>query len=489
MNKLFHWVRLPLAACLLAGAAWAQTPDAPGMPQAGPPRPIEIALPTDLRLPNGLRVVVAQRPGVRLVTAELLVLSGAEADPPRAAGLASMTAALLTRGTQRHGANALARAAESLGGALESGAGWQQASVGMTVAVPKLDAALALIAEVVREPAFAPAEIERLRAQTLDELTVAYTQPGVLAGLATRRMLYGAGPYGHPAGGTPASLRRIGRADLVALHDARYRPDRAVLILAGDLDAASARDLAARHFGDWQAPPTPPGALADAAPNAPLAQGTTVIDLPQAGQSAVIVSMPVPAPGPERATAVVTNAVLGGGYSSRLNLEIRVRRGLSYGADSGLELQPGGGSVRAVVQTKNESAAEVVGLVQAELDRLATEPVGADELAARKAMLIGQVSRSVETTAGLAASVAGLVVEGRPLSDLRDRIDALQAVDPAAVQRYAAAHFGAAGRRVVVAGQAARFIEALRARSPGVVEVPARGIDFDAAAGLEAHSP
>ena len=114
----------------------------------------------------------------------------------------------MTQGTQRHSAPQLAAAAEALGGSLDSGAGWNQALVSITVTTPKLDAALGLVAEVVREPAFAPDEIERVRTQTLDGLKVAYASPGTLASLVAERLAYGAGAYGHPAGGTPASLPR-----------------------------------------------------------------------------------------------------------------------------------------------------------------------------------------------------------------------------------------------------------------------------------------
>ncbi|HZT55473.1 MAG TPA: pitrilysin family protein, partial [Burkholderiaceae bacterium] len=299
------------------------------------------------------------------------------------------------------------------------------------------------------------------------------------------RLLYGAGAYGHPAGGTPSSLARVTRAELVALHAARYRPDNAALVLAGDLDAASARRLADRHFGAWQAGGgTAPSSAAPA--GAALPQAAAVIDMPQSGQAAVVAAAKLPPLGADRATAAVLNAVLGGGFSSRLNQEIRIRRGLSYSAGSALDARPGGGSLRAVVQTKNESAAEVVTLVQAELDRLAAAPVGADELAARKATLIGNFSRSVETTAGLGAAVKSLIVAGLPPDDLRTRIEALSAVTAADVQRYAASNLGAAGRRVVVAGESAKFVEALRTELPGVVVVPAARLDLDRDSGLSA---
>ena len=470
-----------LAASLVANA---QAPAFDTPPQPGAPRPLVIAAPVEQRLPNGLRVVLAERRGVQLVTAQLVVLSGSEVDPAGRAGLASMTAGLLTKGTRKHSATQLAQAAESLGGALESGAGWHHTEVAITVTVPQLDAALALVGEVVREPAFAQRELDRLRTQSVDELKVAYTQPGRLAALASQRLLYGTGAYGHPAGGTPASLAKIARADLVALHTARFRPDNAVLVLAGDLDAATALQLARRHFGAWRVAGAPPSVAVTAMVG--LAQSVAVIDMPQAGQAAVIVAAPLPPLGPDRATAAVMNSVLGGGFSSRLNQEIRIRRGLSYSAGSGLDSRLGGGSLRAVVQTKNESAAEVVTLVQAEFDRMAAMPVGEDELAARKATLIGDFSRSVETTAGLGAALQSLIVAGLPPDELGTRIQKLAAVNAADVQRYAASNLGAAGRRVVVAGEAAKFGEALQAASPGLVIVPAAKLDLDIGTGLSA---
>ena len=220
-------------ALLLAAAASAQPFETPPPPAA--PRPLAIAAPVEKALPNGLRVIVAPREGVPLVTAMLVVLSGSELDPPQLSGLASMTAGLLTQGTRRHTGPEIAAAAEALGGSLDSGAGWSQSLVAITVTTPRLGAALGLVAEVAREPTFAPAELDRLRNQTLDALKVSYADPGAMAGLTAARLAYGSGAWGHPASGTPASLPRIRQADLVALHRATFRPDRAVLILTGDI--------------------------------------------------------------------------------------------------------------------------------------------------------------------------------------------------------------------------------------------------------------
>ena len=461
----------------LASAAPAQPFETPPPPAA--PRPLAIAAPLEQALPNGLRVVVARREGVPLVTAVLVVLSGSELDPPQLSGLASLTAGLLTQGTRRHTAPQLAAAAEALGGSLDTGAGWAQSLVSITVTTPRLGAALGLVAEVVREPTFAQEEIDRLRTQTLDGLKVAYSNPGTLAGLTAARLAYGSGAWGHPASGTPASLPRIRRDDLIALHRATFRPDRAVLILTGDVTPETALALARAKFGSWAAPagaaPAPPAA-------ATLADGPAlaVIDMAAAGQAGVALALPLPArQGADRATGDVLNAVLGSGYSSRFNQEIRIKRGLSYDAGSAIEARGERALFQASVQTKNESAAEVVRLLNGELDRMMQSPVPDEELGARKATLIGGFSRSVETTAGLNEAVASLIVAGRSPAELQRRIDTLVAVSPAEIQAYAAATLSPERRRVVVAGVAAQFMEALKAQGNTVTVVPQDALDLE----------
>ena len=178
------------------------------------------------------------------------------------------------------------------------------------------------------------------------------------------------------------------------------------MILSGDIDAKAGFALARKHFGAWVAAPTrtPPVVSAATTAAATATQPTTaLIDMGPSGQAAVVVALALPAQSSgDRVVGAVVNAALGGNYSSRLNEEIRVKRGLSYGAFSSLEARGDGALFRAAVQTKNESAGEVVGLTQSEMDRFAAEPLGGDELAARKAALIGGFSRSGETTSGLA---------------------------------------------------------------------------------------
>ena len=453
-------------------------------PAPGEPHSASIPASMEKTLANGLRVIVVQRSGSPLVTAQFNLLSGGEVDPPKLAGLADFTATLLTQGTKMLSAPQVAQTAEALGGSITAVADWNATRVGITVTTPKVAAALDLLGDVVRNPAFAAAEVERQRTQSIDALRVALSQPRSIATLVAARVAYGDAPYGHARTGTPASLARIRPADLQALHRSVYRPDNAVLLFAGDIDAETAFGLAEKSFGSWAKPATAlqkPAVAADASAAAADTR-VVVVDLPGAGQSAVLaVHRTAPRAAADYYDGLITNAVLGGGYSARLNEEIRIKRGLSYGAGSRLQALRDGGALIASAQTKNESAAVVVDLMRAELARLTSEPVPADELKARKASLIGEFSRSLETTEGLAGQLGGLVTVGIDLDDINHVIERASAVTAEQVQAYARSHLDAAGTSIVVVGDGKAFLDALRKTWPQAEVIPAAQLDLDSA--------
>lgn len=468
-----------LAVALTAPLALAQDFDTPPPPAA--PRALSIATPTERSLPNGLRVVVAERPGLPLVTTQLLVQTGSAADPAPLAGLAALTASTLDKGSAKHSAPQVAQIAESLGGSIETGASWHAMSVGMTVTRPKLGAALDLMAEVARTPTFAPAEIDRVRRQTLDGLKVTLADPRRLAGLTASRAVFGGSVYGQSRSGTPASLARINRADLVRAHSAAFRPDNAVLVFAGDITLDDAVALATKALGDWQRPAQPLANAPVGAPE-PIKAPLVVVDMPGAGQAGVVVAIPsIARNAPDWTIGQVANAVLGAGYSSRLNQEIRIKRGLSYGAGSGIDARRAGGIFMASTQTKNESAPQVLGLIRTEIAGMADAPPADDELGARKATLIGNFSRSLETTSGLAGNVASLVIDDLPLNQLGRFIGQIEAVSPQQVQSFARAHWPADSERAVVVGDAKQFGAALTANNPLAVTIARDRLDLDRA--------
>ncbi len=483
-----------LAATLSSGCKRSEAPPvapaAGSLPPIGPARAATIPQPIEKTLANGLRVIVLPRVGSSLVAAEFVVLSGGEVDPEGRAGLADFTANLLTKGSKSaNGARSapqLAAAAEALGGPFRAQAGWDSSRVGITVTTPKLAAALDLLAEVVRYPAFAADEVERLRAQTLDGLRLSLSDPGELAPLVAARLVHGAAPYGHPRLGTLRSVASISVVELRALHARNYRPDNAALILAGDLDPETGLALAAQIFGDWTVPkaatsaaPANPDEAASAATPAKPAD-VLIIDLPDAGQAAVVAAAPLPSrAADDYYSGLVTRAVLGGGYSSRLNREIRIKRGLSYGASAEYSVLRNGGALFASAQTKNESAAEVAALMRSELARLSTEDVPGDELAARKASYNGGYARTLETAGGLASLVAGQLAKGVAADEISRVIDSVDAVTTAQVRSYARQRLPASTLRMVIVGDAKLFKEALSKQGLSVETMTADDLDLD----------
>ncbi|HEY0172947.1 MAG TPA: pitrilysin family protein, partial [Pyrinomonadaceae bacterium] len=223
-----------------AGAATPQeTPPAPAAP-----RSVNVPKPAERTLANGLRVIVIENHATPLVGAQLMVKNGGEVDPAELSGLADMTAELLTKGTKTRTAPQIAQEIEALGGVIGSGAGWDASRASVNVIASKTEPAMTILADVVRNPVFKEEEIERLRQQYVDNLSVGMNSPGTLASWVASRVVFGGSPYGHPVSGTPESIPRIKREDVVRLHSNFYRPDNAVLVIGGDIKADDAFKLA-----------------------------------------------------------------------------------------------------------------------------------------------------------------------------------------------------------------------------------------------------
>ncbi|MDB5450725.1 MAG: peptidase family [Phenylobacterium sp.] len=457
----------------LAPAAKRQAPP----PIAAPVQPV-LPQPAERTLANGLRVIVARSTDLPLVTADLTVKTGAWADPQGLSGATGMTAGMLTEGTTSRSAQEIARQAEALGATLESAAGLESSSVTLNVMPDKLKTGMAIMADVARNPAFKPEELDRQRQLALDGLQVAYQEPGQVTGFAAAPVVFGGTPFGHVTTGTPASIPRIKPADLAAIHQAWFRPDNAILVLTGDITAEQGFALAQQAFGDWARPasplPPPPAITPQSHPRA------VAIDLPGAGQAAVTVVKPaIPRSDPDYYPGIVANTVLGGGYSARLNQEIRIKRGLSYGASSRLSANRTTGSFRASAQTKNESAPQVLELMTQEMTKLAATPAGAEELKARKSVLVGGYGRELATTDGLANILGNLALYGVPLDEITRYTAKVEAVSSAQVQDFAGRRLDPGSASVIVAGDAKAFTAPLKARLPNLETIPLDQLDLD----------
>ncbi|MBA3878438.1 MAG: peptidase M16 [Sphingobium sp.] len=450
------------------------------VPAAGPAIAASAPVTNEFRLTNGLRVVVVEKHDLPLLTALLVARGGGAIDPADRAGLASLTADLMPKGTKTRSATDIARQIESLGGSISSDASFDGATVAVTVKADQATPALGILADVARNPVFAPDEIERARSQAIDGVQVAIKNPSQLAALVAARAALGKAAYAHPLSGTATSLKAITPADVRAAYARVWAPGQAALVLVGDVTPARAKELAEAKFGDWQSS------------SAPIAQGTApaypkprviVVDLPGAGQAGVVVARP----GIARRDALyyptsVANTVLGGGFSSRLNQEIRIKRGLAYGAGSGMQAGREPGTITARTSTKNPSAPETVAIILAEMKRLGAEPVSVAELDTRKAVLVGNFGRATDTTGSIAGTVGSYIVQDLPLSELGDYTKRVAAVDPAAVQAAAAKLLDPNAASIVVVGDAKLFVDELRKTYPDLELIAADKLNLDSSA-------
>ena len=452
-------------------------------PEPSAPKSVKIPAVKAKTLPNKLQVVVVERKNVPLVTVQLLIKSGAGNERESKAGLADMTASLLTKGTTTRTATQIAEQMEFLGGSIDTGAGWNNSVVTINVMADKLDQAMTIMADAVLNPAFKQDEIDLLKTQTIDGLNFNLTQPGFLAN-------YVASVYSfdeHTAGGTPVSINSIKRDDIVKFHKDSFQPNNAVLIFTGDITSDKANELAQKSFGTWKKNiiKVKKDNLMEISQE-PHQESETqtffvgrilVIDLPNSGQSAVSyanwigrgrteidIGRNKANVGESYYPAIVLNSLLGGGYSSRLNQEIRIKRGLSYGAGSSFAWRALNSNFATRTQTKNESAAEVAELVIAEIKKLSDGAIPDSELNPRKLVLNGTFGRNLETTGGLAGAIADLYSFGLPTSELNTYMNSVNAVSDANIQKFAGENLK--GGDIIIVGDYAKFKDDLAKRFP-----------------------
>lgn len=449
------------------------------VPSAGAAISAALPKPAERTLANGLRVIVASKRDLPLVSAEIRVLSGTSSDPAGQSGLASLTADVLTKGTKTRSAGDIAREIETLGASLSAGAGPDTSAASIQALSATTGEALTIMADVVRNPTFAAEEVERQRQQTLDGLTVSLRQPGSIARSAMARVMFGGAPYGGVS--SPKSVAAIKQTDLVAYHGAHWRPDNALLVISGDVSDEDGFALAEKYFGDWAKPATAMPAEPNIAQSSNI-QRALVVDLPKSGQAAVTMGMlGVARTDADYFPAMVTNAVLGGGYSARLNLEIRVKRGLSYGAGSSMPSRMAPGPIMTSAQTKNQTAVQVVELMQQELTKLGTTPVAQDELTARASSLIGGFGRDVETVSGLSSQLSTLAAFNIPLDKLQTFVADVAAVTPDQVRATAARLFDPKRASIVVVGDGTEFYDAFKKKLPTAERIPVDKLNLDSA--------
>ena len=402
-------------------------------------------------LPNGVLLLVAERPAIPIVVVRVYLRAGSVYDPADAGGLANLTADLLTRGTARRSGPELDSAIEFVGGSLEGDAGRDGATVGLSVLRKDLTLGLDLLAEVLLEPAFPEAELKRRVEEIAAGIQRSEQDPEAVAGRAMARLLYPGHPYGRPVPGTVESVRRLTREQVVAFHRENYRPDAAVISVVGDVTREEIVRELARRLRSWAAPATRRPHIAQA-PSAPPVESRRIErDLTQATVS--LARPGIRQDHPDYFPLVVANYILGGGSASRLYATVREERGLAYSVYSGLGPGRYGASYFVGLQTRLEAVDEAVRLVKEQMARMAREAVTPRELDAAKSYLIGSYALRTDTS----GKIAGLLVaveEYRLGLDWPDRFKAgISRVTAADIRRVATTYMDPATFSSVIVGK------------------------------------
>jgi zinc protease len=450
----------------------------------GPGPAVAVAQPAivETRLANGMEVVAVQTGEVPIGTMGFVVKGGSSTDPEGRSGLASFAADLATRGTRTRTAQQIAAALEALGATINSGAGGDGQMLFVTAPAANLEKAGEILADIVQNAAFPEEEVERQRRRSIDSLSVSMNNPGAVANMVAQRVFYGDAPYGRSASPTPASLRAISREDLVEHHRRLWHPANSALVVTGGIEPDQAIAMAQRLLAGWQAQGPAPQ-LPEQRAGTRQAPRTVVIDLPGAGQAAVVAGVrALDRADPDFYNLLVANAVLGVGSTGRLFEEIRTKRGLSYGASSIVPARRDAAVLSASAQTQNASAAEVAQIFLNEFSRLANEPLSPDQVDRRKVLLTGAYGRQLESSAGFGSAVANLIQQGQSPAEAARYIASVQTVTADAATAAARRFVSGDQASLVIVGDASQFIDSLRALRPDVEVIPATELDLDALA-------
>jgi zinc protease len=390
-------------------------------------------------LPNGIVLLVAERPGVPIVAVRVFLRAGAAFDPADRAGLANLTGALLTRGTANRTGPVLDSAIEFVGGSLEAGAGRDGLTASLSVLTRDLTLGMDLLAEVVLSPTFPADELTRKVAQIQAAIKRSDEDPGTVAGRVLTRLVFPNHPYGAPVEGTIESVGTLTRDDVVGFYQRHVRPDTAIVAVVGDVTVDEARREVLKRFGGWARPKTPAPSVAAVSPGGAPRAETVQRQLTQA--TILLGRQAIRQVDPDYFPLTVASYVLGGGSASRLYSRVRDDGGLAYAVYSYVAPARYGASFVVSAQTRTAEVGKVSTILSEELARMTRDPVRNDELKLAQDYLIGSFPLRLDTTAKVADFVVAIEAQGLGL-DYAERYKAgIAKVTAADVQRVARKFF------------------------------------------------
>lgn len=465
----------PPASVASAGDAQRATPDAPFRQKAPPPDgAVQFVAPAiaEAKLKSGLRVLIVERHDLPIVSAHVVVSVGAGDVPDARPGLMSFLGTMLEQGTKKRSALQLSDDFDAIGAHHDAWVDWDSAGVSVRVLSDRLDAGLELMADVALAPTFPEAEIERLRARRLTAIQAEKSSPGTIASNTTAAALFGRGhPYGHSVTGEEADVKKLTRAEIVRVYDRLFSPQNAALVVAGDVTAATLLPKLEAAFGAWKAKP---GAFTRRPPKAPARAATdkrvVFVDRPGAQSQIRLVRLGVPHSVEDREAFVVANAILGGMFSSRVNMNLREKHSYTYGARSYFAMRHGAGPFFVAAAVFADKTGPAIAETLKELDGLRRDGPTEGELALAKESIRLAMPGRFEGVSDVADAVSDLVVHDLPLDEYEKRSARIDAVTAEDVRRVARAYFSGDAMTIVVVGDRATVLPQLAELGLGAID-------------------
>ncbi len=439
-------------------------------PIPGAPRPYRFPDFVHHQLPNGLGVWLVPLPERELVSVHLVTDAGASAEDETHGGVAALTAQLLVTGTRRLDAAAFAETTERLGIELGSESSWDSARAGFTALGTHLDAGMGLLAEMLREPRLDEGEFDRLRAERLNDIMQARSDPGRLADESFLREVYADGvPYARLSAGRPETVETLTVEDVRAYHADRYAPNVADLIVAGAFEVDEAVAIVERHLGDWAG--SGPGHRSIEA-RARGGRRMVLVDRPGSVQSELRVGhLGIDRYHPRYFPALVMAALLGGVFGSRLNRRLREELGYTYSARSTFDPRRSTGPFTASAAVQTEVTVDSIRELMAQLHEVREAAPSEAELRDVRDYLVGVFPLRFETTSGIAAAIEPLAIYGLPDEWWHLYRSELESVDADAVHAAARELVRPDEALILLTGDAARLRDDLAAADLGPLEV------------------
>lgn len=467
---------LVLLSGLLFAPARAQAPEPEEAPMGGSTKGVELKgkapvnpetlrvqlpKPQEAVLSNGMRVALLEDHKLPTFSLQVWFNGGGLADPPEKRGVAMVTASQLREGTKQRSSREIAEQLATLGASLSasSSPASGESAVSVTGLSDFMDPTLALAADVIRNPTFPAAELDKFRARYLAQLQIRRANPGFLAQEQFMRAIYGEHP-GALVVPSEAVIKQLTSADLAAFHAARFRPNNALLIAHGDV---TLKDLVAaleRHFGDW--PKAEIDKVSLPPPKPPAKPRVLLVDRPGSVQTSLWVgSMGIERDSDDYFAMLVMNHILGGGPASRLFMNLREDKGYTYGVYSTFTGTTFPGVVVASTDVRTAVTAGALHELSQELQRIAHEPVSAQELTNARRALIGRFALSLDSPQSLLNNLATQKIYGLPADYWDTYPQRVEAVTPADIQRVAKQYYGRERLQIVAVGDASELSEVL----------------------------